>query len=104
MFSIKGETMQRIVVVFIILLVSGVWLSPAEAAIARGGGGMRPQVGNRSAGASHGNLNAGSYNRGSVNRGNVNTGNINSGNINRGSIDRNSVNGNVNRNYADVNR
>jgi hypothetical protein len=100
----KRETMRKIVVVFTILLISGAWLSVAEASISRGGGGhSRPAVGNRSAG----NVNRGSVNRGNVNRGNINRGDINRGNVNRGNLNAANVNrGNINRgniNTANIN-
>ena len=99
--------MRKILVVITILLTSGAWLSVAQASIARGGGGARPAVGNRSAG----NVNRGSVNRGNVDRGNINRGNaanINRGNVNRGNINSANVNrGNINRanvNTANINR
>jgi hypothetical protein len=55
--------MRNIIGVFIVLLFSGVWLSSAGASIARGRGGARPQVGNRSAGMSHANIDGGNVNR-----------------------------------------
>ena len=92
--------MRRVIVVFTILLIGSMWLSVAQANIARGGGGARPAVGNRSAGAAHANVNRGNVNRGNVNRGNVNRGNINQGNVNRGNtnVNRNVNNANINRN------
>jgi hypothetical protein len=97
------------IVVFTILLISSVWLSIAEARVARGGGGSRPSVGNRSAGhVNRGNVNRGNLNRGNVDRGNLNRGNVDRGNLNRGNVDRGNLNrGNVNRNNlngANVNR
>jgi hypothetical protein len=86
--------MRKIIAIFIVLLISSIWGSPAEASIARGGGGARPQVGNRSGGFS--NVNRGSVNRGSVNRGSINRG------VAGGSVDRNVAG--VNRNVAGVNR
>jgi len=80
--------MRNIIVVFIVLLFSGIWLSSAGASIARGGGGARPQVGNRSAGFSSAN----------VDRGNINR------NVAGGSVDRSTAAGSVNRNVTDVNR
>ena len=73
--------MRKIIAVFIVLLISLIWGSPAEASIARGGGGARPQVGNRSGGASN------------INRG------ATAGNINRGA-----ASGSLNRDIAGVNR
>src|SRR6516165_6501261 len=95
----REGTMRRIIVVLTILVTSGMWMTVAQASIARGGGGgARPSVGNRSAG----NINRGNINRGNINRGNVNAGNINRGNVNRGNVNR----GNVNRqfNNANINR
>ena len=80
--------MRRIIVVFTILLISSVWLCVAQASIARGGGGARPAVGNRSAAAGHAN----------INRGNVNRGNVNRGDVNRGNVNRQFNNANINRN------
>ena len=85
--------MRRIIVIFAVLLISGVWSGVAEARIARGGGGARPAVGNRSAGSGGAN----------INRGNINSANINRSNVNRSNIDRNTVNSNVNRNVNNVN-
>ena len=92
----RGRDMRKIIVVLTVLLMSGAWLSVAEASIARGGGGARPAVGNRSVGAGHAN----------VNRGNVSGANINRGNVNRGNINRGAGNVNVNRgiNNANINR
>jgi hypothetical protein len=109
MFVNEKGNMRKIIVVFTILLMGSVWLSVAQASIARGGGGARPAVGNRSGGA---NINRGNINRGNIDRGNINRGNINRGNINRGNIDRSNINrGNVNRgnvnarvNNANINR
>ena len=88
--------MRRIILVFTTLIMSGMWLTVAEASVARGGGGARPAVGNRSAG----NVNRGNVNRGNVNRGNVNRGNV--GNVNRNNINRNSANRNLNN--TNINR
>jgi len=110
--------MRRSVVLFIIFLISGLWLRSAEAKIARGGGGMQPHVQNRSADTNRGNLNSGnrnaandnrrSVNAANVNRGNVNAANINRGNVNAANVDRRNVNAaNINRtniNAANVNR
>jgi hypothetical protein len=77
--------MRKTLMVFLILLISGVWLDRAEARIAAGGGGggMRSQVGNRSASINSSNINR-NVNRDASNQ-----------NINR-NVDRSSVN--VNRN------
>jgi len=90
--------MRRIIAIFTILLISGVWLNVAEASIARGGGGARPAVGNRSVGGAGANINRGNFNTGNINRGSVNTSNVDRSNINR-----NSVNTNVNRSVNNVN-
>jgi hypothetical protein len=74
--------MRTRISVLLILLLSGIWVVCAEAKIARGGGGMRSAVGNRSGGA------------------NISRSNVNRGSVQRGNIDRN-VNRNVNR---DINR
>src|SRR5262245_31976714 len=79
--SQEGETMRNIIVVFIVLLFSGIWLSSAGASIARGGGGARPQVGNRSAGMSHANMDRGNASR----------------NVAGGSVNRSAAGGSVNR-------
>jgi hypothetical protein len=73
--------MRRIAVSFIIFLISGGWLVSAEAAIARGGGGMRPHVQNRSANISRANINTANINRANINR---NVANVNRNvNVNR---------------------
>jgi len=96
--------MRKIIVVFTILLMSSVWLNVAEASIARGGGGARPSVGNRSAGAHGANVNRGNLNRANVNRGNVNRANINRTNINQANINRNAdVHGWGNHTWVDDN-
>ena len=84
--------MRRIIVVFTILLMSSFELNVAQAQLARGGGGARPAVGNRSVGT----MNAGNVNRGNINRGNINQADVNRGNVNRTNINQNNVN--VNRN------
>ena len=77
--------MRRIIVVLTILVTSGMWLTVAQASIARGGGvGARPSVGHRSAG--------------NINRGNINRGNVNRRNVNRGNVNRQFNNANINRN------
>jgi hypothetical protein len=87
--------MRKIIVALTILVMSSMWLTVAQASIARGGGGgSRPSVGNRSAG----NINRGNINRGNVNAGNINRGNVNRGNVNRGNVNRNLNNANINRN------
>ena len=87
--------MRKIIVVLTILVTSGMWLTVAQANIARGGGGhARPSVGNRSTG----NINRGNINRGNVNAGNLNRGNLNRGNVNRGNVNRQFNNANINRN------
>jgi hypothetical protein len=84
--------MKGKIAVFLILLLSGFWITLAEAKIARGGGGMRSGVSNRSAGVSRSN----------VNRGNIDRSNIDRSNVNRQSRD---VNRNVDRNVnRDVDR
>jgi hypothetical protein len=87
--------MRKIIVVLTILVTGGMWMTVAQASIARGGGGgARPAVGNRSAG----NINRGNINRGNVNSGNINRGNVNRGNVNRGNVNRQVNNANINRN------
>jgi hypothetical protein len=77
--------MRARIVVFLMLLLSGIWVVCAEAKIARGGGGgMRSGVANRSA----------------PSRANVSRPDVNRENVQRGTVDRNV---NVNRN-VDVNR
>jgi hypothetical protein len=90
--------MRNTLMVFLILLISGLWMDRAEARIAAGGGGggMRTQVGNRSVSVDRSNVNQ------SVNR-DVSNRNINR-NVDRSSVDVNrNVNPNVNRDI-DVNR
>jgi len=99
MFVNEKGNMRKIIVVFTILLMGSVWLSVAQASIARGGGGARPAVGNRSGGA---NINRGNINRGNIDRGNINRGNIDRSNINRGNVNRGNVNARVNN--ANINR
>ena len=99
MFENRKGAMRKITVVLTILIMSSVWLNVAEASIARGGGGARPAVGNRSAGAHAANVNRGNVNRANVNRGNLNRGNVNAGNVNRSNINRANINQvNINRN------
>jgi hypothetical protein len=102
--------MRRIIVVLTILFMSGMWLTVAQASIARGGGGARPAVGNRSAGninradVNRGNVNTANVNRGNVNAANVNRGNVNTANVNRNNVNRNNISGNtVNRNVNNTN-
>ena len=95
--------MRKITGVLTILLMSSVWLNVAEASIARGGGGARPAVGNRSAGFHGANVNRGNVNRANVNRGNVNRANVNRGNLNRGNVNAGNVN-RANINQANINR
>src|SRR5262245_60815934 len=90
--------MRNIIVVFIVLLFSGLWLSSAGAAIARGGGGARPQVGNRSVGLSQGNIDRGNFNRNVAGAGSVNR------SAAAGSVNRSAAAGSVNRNVAGVSR
>ena len=79
--------MRSRIALFLVLLLSGFWVVIAEAGIARGGGGMRSGVGNRSAGISRGNIGGGNINRGDINRQNV-----------QRNVDRTDINRNVNRN------
>ena len=91
--------MRGRIVLFLILLLSGFWVVIAEAGIARGGGGMRSGVGNRSTAVSQGNIGGG----GNISRGNIGGGNINRGDINRQNVQRNVDRTDINRN-VNVNR
>lgn len=83
--------MRARIVVFLMLLLSGIWVVCAEAKIARGGGGggMRSGVANRSA-PSRANVSRSDVNRQNVQRGNIDRNvNVNNVNVNRNvDIDR----------------
>src|SRR5262249_2230690 len=96
--------MKNIIVVFIVLFFSGIWLTSAGASIARGGGGARPQVGNRSTGLNNANIDRGNVNR-NVAGGSVNNSAVAGASRNVTGVSRNVNDVNVNRNnVVNVNR